>query len=62
MDIKKIVNSPLINKSALAKKLWPGNKSPKQHLYNKLNNKGGQTFTPVDRNKCLEIFKDLFGD
>lgn len=65
MNIDKIINSPLINRNALARLMYPGMNSktgPGQYLYKKLHNKEGQSFGYADKEKIKEIFKDLFAD
>ncbi len=62
MDVDKIVNSPLINLAALAKLMYPGNKSPRQYLYKKIHNKERQSITYTDREKIKEIINKLFAD
>jgi hypothetical protein len=62
MNIPKILQSPIINKSALAKELYPNNKEPGQQLGKKIAGKYRQKLTDSDREKIIKIFSDLFAD
>lgn len=62
MNIDKILSSPLINRSALSKLMYPNNKSHKQYLYNKQHNVQRQSITFKDRELIKKIIADLFAD
>lgn len=62
MEVIKIIKSGLINRNALAAKMYPGMKpiSAGQFLYKKLHNKERHTFNESDQAKAKEIFLQLF--
>lgn len=51
----------MINISALAKKMYPGNKDASSYLIRKLNDKG-RPFTDNDSKNALEVLKTLCAD
>lgn len=61
MNIDKILNNPLINRSALARLMYP-NMLPttsKNYLNNKIQQRQRQTLTYKDRELIKEIIKNL---
>ena len=49
MNAEKIINSDLINKSELARKMWPNIKDPIVKLQNKIAGRQGQRLTERDK-------------
>lgn len=62
MNIDKILKSPLINKSALAKEMFPKLKKPEPYLSKKINGKYGQTLGFKDREEIKRIILNLISD
>lgn len=61
-NIKTLLESGLINLSALGRLMFPNSKQPGQYLYKKLNNRERQSFTPEDRKKVEIILKKYLTD
>lgn len=59
MDVKRILEDALINKSELAKRLWPDQKNPKTHLYHKMKGINGHRITELDAERIREVIKKL---
>jgi hypothetical protein len=62
MNIDKILNNPLLSRAAIAKKIWPNNKTAGVYLFNKMHNVQKQTLTYQDKEKIKKIIEDLFAD
>jgi len=62
MDITwdKILNSSLITKADLARKMWPTNKSASDKLNHKIAGRAGQRLTDQDKALIVEVFKNEF--
>jgi hypothetical protein len=62
MTVKEFLNTnKLINLSALAKEMYPGNADSPSYLVRKLNDKG-RPFTANDANKALAALKTMCVD
>lgn len=62
MDILKIISNPLVNKSELARLMFPLQKRPQQFLYDKVNNIQGKRLTESDKKNIEIILKKLLTD
>lgn len=62
MNIFKILSSPLINKTQLAKEMYKKNKTAETYLNKKINNIQGQSIGPKDKAKIIEIINNLIND
>ena len=64
MIIAKILNSPIINNSALAQNMFPtmNAKAAKSYLFNKMNEKQGRRLSFKDKQKIIQIMTELFAD
>jgi hypothetical protein len=61
ISAETIINSTLINKADLARRLWPDNKNPDIKLANKIAKRSGQRITEKDEQEIIDIFKEEFG-
>lgn len=59
MNIHKILYSPLINKAALARHIWPDAKDAKVRLAHKMQGKNGRSLTEQENERILEAVQDL---
>lgn len=59
MNIKKILFSPLINKAALARMIWPEAKDAKVRLAHKMNGKNGRSLSEKENEQIERLFQDL---
>lgn len=57
IDPKKALKSKLINKSALAEEMFPGNKSAAQYLNDKISNIQKKRITEKDLKKIENILQ-----
>jgi hypothetical protein len=62
MNIDKILNNQLISRAAIAKKIWPNNKTAGVYLFNKMHNLQRQTLSYKDKENIIKIIEDLFAD
>jgi hypothetical protein len=62
MNIDKILNNPLINRTQLARLMFPGQKYPEPYLNKKIHCKQGQSIGPKDKEKIKVIINDLILD
>lgn len=58
-NIDRLLNSNIINRTELARRMYPTNKQAGQYLYKKLNRLERQSFTTEDRNKLETIIRSL---
>lgn len=66
MDVKQILEDALINKSRLAKRLWPENEAARIQFYQKLKGINGRNLGKHDKMKLkieaeriIEVLKKL---
>lgn len=59
MEAIELIKNPLINKSELARQMFPSQKRPEQYLFDKVNNIQGKRITEKDKNKIEIILKKL---
>jgi hypothetical protein len=58
MDIKAfLLSDRTINRSELARRMWPGNKKPESYLSSKLS--GAREFTRRDAQAAIGILKEM---
>jgi hypothetical protein len=66
MNIQEILNNKLINKSELARLMWPDTKDFKSRINNKIHGKAGQRLTAKDRAKIgviiIEFFEKVYSE
>jgi hypothetical protein len=60
MNIKEILNNKLINKSELARLMWPEAKDFKSRINNKIHGNSKQRLTAKDRAKIGLIIFEFF--
>ena len=60
MNIKKLLENKLINKSELARLMWPDAKDVKSRINNKIHGNSGQRLTAKDRAKIGVIIAEFF--
>jgi hypothetical protein len=61
MDIKQfLLHDKTINRSELARRMWPGNKNPQAYLSNKLI--GAKPFTRRDAERALEVIQQMVSE
>lgn len=58
--IKEILNTGLINKAELARRLWPDDKAAPVRLAQKLSETNGQRLLQDEENRIREILKENF--
>ncbi len=61
MDYQIILNSTMIRKSDLARKMWPGVKSAEKKLLHKIACREGQRLTEQDQELIVAVFKREYG-
>lgn len=59
MNTRKILTSPIINKAALARAMWPNLKDAKVRLAHKMKHINKQRITPFDKERIITIMEDL---
>jgi len=60
MDVREfLLTSKLINRSEVARLMWPKNAAAKNYLTAKLNQTDDRTFTRKDALKAIEVLKQL---
>ena len=62
MTIKELLDTGLVNKAELARRLWPGDKAAPIRLSQKLSETNGQRLLHDEEIKIREILKEYLGD